>query len=152
MTGTNCDLFTHKSSRSYLNHLVILRRVRETAVTGETNKYNICIYIFVCVRVCVKVGEFARVRACVPVGVGTQARVFAFVSVALLIKQSSRMNHIGLPYFSKFCHKRRDFWKKKKVTKHKMCVLIFSTTFISNTSHSEKNLARYCHKCENVFM
>jgi hypothetical protein len=24
MTGTNCDLFTHKSFRSYLNHLVIL--------------------------------------------------------------------------------------------------------------------------------
>ena len=23
MTGTNCDLFTHKSSRSYLNHLVL---------------------------------------------------------------------------------------------------------------------------------
>jgi hypothetical protein len=22
MTGTNCDLFTHKWSRSYLNHLV----------------------------------------------------------------------------------------------------------------------------------
>jgi hypothetical protein len=22
MTGTNCELFTHKSSRSYLNHLV----------------------------------------------------------------------------------------------------------------------------------
>jgi hypothetical protein len=22
MTGRNCDLFTHKSSRSYLNHLV----------------------------------------------------------------------------------------------------------------------------------
>ena len=22
MTGTNCDLFTHKLSRSYLNHLV----------------------------------------------------------------------------------------------------------------------------------
>jgi hypothetical protein len=22
MTGTNCDLFTHKSSRSYLNYLV----------------------------------------------------------------------------------------------------------------------------------
>jgi hypothetical protein len=25
MTGTNCDLFTHKSSRSYLNHLVYPR-------------------------------------------------------------------------------------------------------------------------------
>jgi hypothetical protein len=24
MTGTNCDLFTHKSSRSYLNHLVCI--------------------------------------------------------------------------------------------------------------------------------
>jgi hypothetical protein len=24
MTGTNCDLFTHKSSRSYLNHLVYI--------------------------------------------------------------------------------------------------------------------------------
>ena len=26
MTGTNCDLFTHKSSRSYLNHLVVQPR------------------------------------------------------------------------------------------------------------------------------
>ena len=24
MTGTNCDLFTHNQSRSYLNHLVLL--------------------------------------------------------------------------------------------------------------------------------
>jgi hypothetical protein len=27
MTGTNCDLFTHKSFRSYLNHLIIKSRV-----------------------------------------------------------------------------------------------------------------------------
>ena len=27
MTGTNCDLFTHKSSRSYLNHLVLTLRL-----------------------------------------------------------------------------------------------------------------------------
>ena len=26
MTGTNCDLFTHKQSRSYLNHLYIHTR------------------------------------------------------------------------------------------------------------------------------
>jgi hypothetical protein len=25
MTGTDCDLFTHKLSRSYLNHLVVLK-------------------------------------------------------------------------------------------------------------------------------
>jgi hypothetical protein len=30
MTGTNCDLFTYKSSLSYLNHLVL-----------ETNNLNI---------------------------------------------------------------------------------------------------------------
>jgi hypothetical protein len=26
MTGTNCDFFTHKSSRSYLNHLVLSKK------------------------------------------------------------------------------------------------------------------------------
>jgi hypothetical protein len=34
MTGTNCDLFTHKQSRSYLNHLVI------AAVTTATTKMD----------------------------------------------------------------------------------------------------------------
>jgi hypothetical protein len=33
-----------------------------------------------------------------------------------------------------------------------MYVFIFSTNFIENISYSKKNLARYCHKCENVFM
>jgi hypothetical protein len=28
MTGTNCDLFTHNQSRSYLNHLVLIKPVR----------------------------------------------------------------------------------------------------------------------------
>ena len=40
----------------------------------------------------------------------------------------------------------------KRVTEHKMCVLIFSTTFIYNISHPKKNLARYWHKSENIFM
>jgi hypothetical protein len=35
---------------------------------------------------------------------------------------------------------------------HKMCVLIFSTDFIQNISHSKKNSARYYHKRENVFI
>jgi hypothetical protein len=33
-----------------------------------------------------------------------------------------------------------------------MCVLIFSTTFVWNISHSKKNPARYYHKCAQVFM
>ena len=28
MTGTNCDLFTHNQSRSYLNHLVLERNLQ----------------------------------------------------------------------------------------------------------------------------
>jgi hypothetical protein len=31
-------------------------------------------------------------------------------------------------------------------------VLIFSTTFVRNISHSKKNWAMYDHKCTNVFM
>ena len=35
----------------------------------------------------------------------------------------------------------------KNVIEHKMCVLIFCITFISNISQSEKNPATYYHKC-----
>jgi len=41
---------------------------------------------------------------------------------------------------------------EKKVTEHKMCVLIFSTTFASNISHSKKNSAGCDYKCMPVFM
>jgi hypothetical protein len=34
MTGTNCDLFTHKSSRSYLNHLVYIYEYNVTSIKG----------------------------------------------------------------------------------------------------------------------
>jgi hypothetical protein len=47
-------------------------------------------------------------------------------------------------------HKRHDFLKK--VIEHKMCVLIFSTTFVQNISHCKKNLARYRQKCEKIFV
>jgi len=35
----------------------------------------------------------------------------------------------ALQYFSTLSHKPHDFSKKKNVTEHKMCVLIFSTNF-----------------------
>jgi hypothetical protein len=40
--------------------------------------------------------------------------------------------------FPTLSHKRHDFRKK-----HKMCVLIFSTHFVWNISHSKNNLGRY---------
>jgi hypothetical protein len=57
--------------------------------------------------------------------------------VAFLIQHAMQMRHTVLPfvaslaspYFSTLSHKRHDF-RGKKVTEHKMCVLIFSTTFI----------------------
>jgi len=47
-------------------------------------------------------------------------------------------------------HKRQDF--RINVTEHEMCVLIFSTIFVRNVSHSKENWAGYEHKCIIVFM
>jgi hypothetical protein len=46
----------------------------------------------------------------------------------------------GVPYFSTLSHKRNDFLKKKiQGIERRMCVLIFSATFVLNISHSKKN-------------
>jgi predicted transcriptional regulator len=53
------------------------------------------------------------------------------------------------PHFSTLSHKQQNF--QKKFTPHKMCVLIFSTTFTWNISHSKKRPERYCHQCTYIF-
>jgi len=45
-----------------------------------------------------------------------------------------------LQYFPTLSHKRNDF--REKVTEHKMCVLIFSTTSVWNSSHSKEKSGR----------
>jgi hypothetical protein len=70
--------------------------------------------------------------------------------LALAIQHAKRMRRIilssvaclALPYFSTLSHKRHDF-RKKKVVEHKMCVLILSTAFVCNISHSKTNSARH---------
>jgi len=81
------------------------------------------------------------------------------VFVALGIQHAKRMSGIILlsvacqtvPCFSTLSYKSLDF-RGKEVTKHKMCVLIFSTTFVRNLSHSKKNWARYYQKYVLLFM
>jgi len=54
---------------------------------------------------------------------------------------------LALQYFPTFSHKGTIFEKrKKKLTEHKMCVLIFTTTLVWNISHSRSKSARFDQK------
>ena len=59
-----------------------------------------------------------------------------------------------LRFYSIFPHYlvHGTIFRRKKFIEHKMCVLIFSTTRVSNISRSKKNWGRYDQKCVLVFM
>jgi hypothetical protein len=79
------------------------------------------------------------------------------VCVALVIQQVERMRNIRTHclwpvwiynIFPHYLKKRHDFRNKTKIVfGHKIRVLIFSITFIRNTSRSKKTSARYYRKC-----
>jgi hypothetical protein len=92
---------------------VTLTRVHGTIVAVKKSKFYICLCVCVCVCVCV----CARAR--------TIAGVFSSMPRSDAILSSSSLPP---PNISTLSHKRHDF--REKVTEHKMCVLIFSTTFI----------------------
>jgi hypothetical protein len=72
------------------------------------------------------------------------------VFVALVIENARRMRLIILSvaclelYHIFPNYKRHDF--RENVIERKMCVLIFSTTFLCNFPHSENNSVIYYHK------
>jgi len=59
----------------------------------------------------------------------------------------SSVSCAALEYFSTYSHKRHDF--RKRGLDYKMCVLIFSTTFVRNIWYYKENIARYDQK--NVY-
>ena len=81
------------------------------------------------------------------------------VFVALDIQQAKCMRHIvicGLSgstnFFPHYLINGTIYGRKKKVTEYEMCVLILSTTFVWNISHSQKKWARYDQTRILVFM
>ena len=79
------------------------------------------------------------------------------VPVDLTIQHAMCMRHtnltsvacLALLHFFPLSQKRHAF--RKTVIGHKMSVLIFSTYFIQNISHSKKNSLRYFQNCTSVF-
>ena len=79
------------------------------------------------------------------------------VSVALIIKHERRMRRIVMPrvaclarpHFSTLFHNPYDF---REIIIKENIRFNFSTTSVSNISHSKINSARYYPKCTNVFM
>ena len=76
------------------------------------------------------------------------------MSVVLSIQHAMRMFYIvisgmsGCTRICKFTHKRYDC-QKKRVIEHKMDVLIFCRTFVSNISRSRRNER---HVIKNMFV
>jgi hypothetical protein len=79
-------------------------------------------------------------------------RECAFVAVVTRHALRSRLTRImfssvtclAWTYISTLSHSRHDF--REKVIEHREFVLIFSTTFVWNISHSKKNWVRYYQK------
>jgi len=95
-------------------------------------------------------GMFAK-----PLLLWKSSKYYTFrVSVASVVQHVKHMCYIMLssvasmapPYFSTLSsHKPHDL--QKTLSEHKMCVLIFSTTFVWNISHSKKKSGKYYQNC-----
>jgi hypothetical protein len=87
------------------------------------------------------------------VRVGTRACPCAYVHVALLIQHVTYMRHIATIFLapqpqSHFRHCLINGAIFRQMSLNIKRVLIFSTTFVQNITHSKNNLARYCQKYE----
>ena len=75
-----------------------------------------------------------------------RGRVYVRACIVVPIMQSASVAFLAAPHFSTFIN---GTIFEKKITEHKMCVFIFSVTFMWNISQDKNNSAKY-HKCRNV--
>ena len=103
---------------------------------------------------------YSNTKACTleltTAALGTQYLTLCVSTLALVIQNGKGMRRITIcvacPALT-FSHPQTvRFSANTKFTEHKMCVLISSTTFVWNISHSRKNWARYDEKCISVCM
>jgi hypothetical protein len=91
-------------------------------------------------------------------GKAKSIKYYACVFVALIIRHEKSMllmifssvPCLAVLHFSTLFHKWNDF--RENFIEHKMCVLLFSTYFVRNTSHFKKNSASSYCKCTQIFM
>jgi hypothetical protein len=139
------DVFLLLEQERQCTFYVTLRHVRVNYALKSNRYYE---YVCVCKRVC------AHAFACL----GVWARCWGCVCVVLVIQHPKFMNHIvtsfvvhpSPPHFSTLSHKRHDLKKKKKLIIKR--VFRFLLQLCLKIFHSKKNILRYCHKCENLFM
>ena len=65
--------------------------------------------------------EWKSNSVCVLVALGIQHATYTCHIVTI---------HTALQHFSTLSHKQHNFWRGGSVIEHKMCALIFSTTFV----------------------
>ena len=135
--------------RGHVHVTLTLRHIHITTVAGESSKY----YIFICA--CANADGDEGVRVCVHVGGGGCGCMSAGVCLHMC-RLTYPVWYMWAPHCLRPLWLHHIFWHyliKSTIFRKKslnMSVLIFSTTFIWNTSHYKKKSTTYCHKCENI--
>jgi hypothetical protein len=133
-----------KQSKTANVRITLLSLVHETIVAVEKQYFSVCM----CMEGC-GCGWVHDWVLCGFTGAGVCLLACSFTYLACAASPHSVLSGCTT-FFGILSYAAR--LSEKKVAEHEMCVLTCAATFVCIISHSEKNSARYYHKCENVFM